>query len=110
MLSEFSHLTRWEENVRALGHGTSTDLAPEQALSIALAAESVATSGVADHDPQGLTVGASVSVGPDVASGEQFVEGRVRYADAETIVIERSAEEVGNVCVHFPRAGYRVEV
>ena len=110
MLSEFSHLTRWEDNVRALGHGTPTDLAAEQALSIALAAEPVADSGVADLDPQGLAVGASVSVGPDVASGEQFVEGRVRYADAETIVIDRSDDETGNVCVHFPRAGYRVEV
>ena len=27
---------------------------------------------------------------------------------AEILVIERSAEDVGNVCVHFPRSGYRI--
>ncbi len=110
MLSEFEHLVRWEDSVRALGHGTSTDLAPEDALAIAQSSESVAESGVVGNDPQGLTVGARVSVSPDVKSGEQVVEGKVRRADAETIVIERTADEVGTVCVHFPRSGYRIDV
>jgi len=108
MLSEFSHLVKWEQSVMALGHGTAADLAAEEALSIALSAEPDGPSGVADNDPQGLKVGMAVSVSPDVKSGEQVVEGTVRYADAETIAIERSAEETGPVCVHFPRAGYRV--
>ena len=108
MLSEFSHLVKWEQSVMALGHGTAADLAAEEALSIALSAEPDGPSGVADNDPQGLKVGMAVSVSPDVKSGEQVVEGTVRYADAETIAIERSAEETGLVCVHFPRAGYRV--
>ena len=57
--------------------------------------------------PQGLSVGQPVTVQPDVNGGEQPVAGTLRYADAETVVIERSAEGVGNVCVHFPRSGYR---
>jgi len=110
MLSEFSNLLRWESNVQALGHGSATDLAPEDALAIALSSEPVADSGVAANDPQGLKVGDAVSVGPDVQSGEQFVEGKVRRADAETIVVERTTDEIGTVCVHFPRTGYRIEV
>lgn len=110
MLSEFTDLLRWETNVSALGHGTHTDLTAETALSVAKEAEPVAASGVAGNDPQGLAVGMDVSVSPDVKSGEQVVQGRVRYADAETIAIERTAVEVGTVCVHFPRAGYRVDV
>ena len=42
--------------------------------------------------------------------GEQPVEGKVVMADANTIAIARSTDEVGTVNVHFPRAGYRVTV
>ena len=58
----------------------------------------------------GLEVGMPISVSPDVNGGEQPVTGTVRFADADTIVIDRHTDEVGNVCVHFPRAGYRVDV
>ena len=40
--------------------------------------------------------------------GEAPIEGAVRYADANTIVIDREDPRVGNIAVHFPRAGYRI--
>ena len=110
LLSEFTHLERWEKSVSAIGHGTSTALAPEDALALALSSEPTTVSQVTNNDPQGLTVGTTVSIGPDVESGEQRVKGIVRSADADTISIERTTDEVGTVCVHFPRTGYRVEV
>jgi len=110
MLSEFPDLVRWENNVRALGHGTSSDMSPEEAIERAKSSKPMAKTGVTPNDPQGLTAGASVTISPDVDGGEQPVEGTVRYADAETIGIERRAIDVGNLCVHFPRAGYRVEI
>ena len=110
MLSEFSSLVRWEENVRELGHGTQSGMSPEDAISRARELEPAQEAGVAANDPQGLEVGTHVTVNPDVDGGEQPVEGRVRYADAETIAVDRNADDVGVVCVHFPRAGYRVEV
>ncbi len=110
MLSEFPDLVRWEENVRKLGHGPSTSMSPEDALARAKSLEPVTQSGVAANDPQGLTVGMAVTVHPDVDGGEQPVAGTVRYADAETIAVERSSDEVGTVCVHFPRAGYRIDI
>ena len=64
---------------------------------------------IARNEPQGLTVGQHVSVTPDVIGGEQAVEGMVRMADANTIAIDRISDTAGAVCVHFPRAGYRVE-
>jgi glutathione S-transferase len=109
-LSEFADLVRWEENVRALGHGTPGSMSPQEAIARAKGSEPTAETGVAPHDPQGLVVGQSVSVSPDVNGGEQPVAGTLRFANAETIVIERSSEEVGTVCVHFPRAGYRVTI
>jgi len=110
LLSEFTHLERWEKSVSAIGHGTSMALAPEDALALALSSEPTTVSQVTNNDPQGLTVGTTVSIGPDVESGEQRVEGIVRSADADSISIERTTDEVGTVCVHFPRTGYRVEV
>ncbi|OUS33589.1 glutathione S-transferase [Rhodobacterales bacterium 56_14_T64] len=108
MLSEFPDLVRWEDNVRAMGHGTSSTMSAEEALALAKSTEPASDIGVAPHDPQDLHVGASVTVSPDLDGGEQPVDGKLRFADADTIAIERTSDEVGTVCVHFPRAGYRV--
>ena len=108
-LSEFEQLLRWEDNIRAIGHGTSSIMDAGDAISRAHGAVSIAPTGVAGHEPQGLSVGQSVTIRPDVNGGEQPVVGTIRYADAQTVVIERSADDVGTVCVHFPRAGYRID-
>lgn len=110
LLSEFSNLERWEENVRALGHGTTSDMDAADAIMRARELEPMAGSSVAPNDPQGLKVGMAVTVQPDVDGGEQAIEGIVRSADAETLVIERRTEDVDTVCVHFPRAGYLIEL
>ena len=109
-LSEFSHLERWEKNLKDLGHGTSEELSAQDAITIAKNNETAVEKQVAANEPQGLKVNDSVTIGPDVDGGEQAVEGKVRFADTETIAIDRVDDEVGNVCVHFPRAGYRIEV
>ena len=110
MLSEFSHLERWEKAVEGLGHGTQSDLSAEAALELAKAKEPAETIGVSANDPQGLEVGMAVTVSPDVNGGEQPVDGTVRYADAETICIDRSDPQTGAVSVSFPRAGYRIDL
>lgn len=110
LLSEFKHLERWENAARAIGHGTSEPMDPQDAIARAQACEPIGATGVAAHDPQGLTVGQAVTVTPDVNGGEQPVVGKIRFADAETVTIERTANDVGTVYVHFPRAGYRVDL
>ncbi|MGH1361862.1 MAG: glutathione S-transferase family protein [Burkholderiaceae bacterium] len=109
-LSEFSNLLRWEENVRAIGHGSSSEMSPEEAITRAKGLESTAESGVAANEPQGLKVGLPVTIMPDVNGGEQPVSGKIRFANAESVAIDRTAEDVGTICVHFPRAGYRIDV
>ncbi|MEO9898429.1 MAG: glutathione S-transferase family protein [Paracoccaceae bacterium] len=108
-LSEFKELVRWEDNIRNIGHGTSSAMDAQDAISRAIGLEPVAQRGVAAHDPQGLDVGQSVTVKPDVNGGEQPVAGHIRYADAETVVVERTNKDIGSVCVHFPRSGYRID-
>jgi len=107
-LSEFPALQDWEARIHAIGHGTATALSPEAAIDIAVSADSAAPQGVDAGDPQGLEPGMRVTVNPDVDGGEQPVTGLVRYADRETIAVARIGDRAGTVCVHFPRAGYRV--
>lgn len=110
MLSEFPDLVRWENNVRNIGHGTLSSMDPQTALDLAKNAKPENERAVSAHDPQGLEVGLSVAVSPDVDGGEQPVHGKVLYADADAICIERQTDDLGALHVHFPRAGYRVEV
>jgi glutathione S-transferase len=109
MLSEFPHLERWEKNVADIGHGTSSQMSAEDAIERAASFEPATQEGVGKNDPQGLKSGDTVTVHPDVDGGEQPVTGTVRMANAETIAIDRHSDDAGAVCVHFPRAGYRVE-
>ncbi|MGC1494739.1 MAG: glutathione S-transferase family protein [Sulfitobacter sp.] len=109
-LSEFENLVQWEKNVTAIGHGTSSLMEGQDAITRAKGLNPTAPTGVAPYEPQGLEVGQPVTISPDVNGGEQPVAGTLRYADAETVVIERSAPDVGTVCVHFPRSGYRIDV
>lgn len=109
VLAEFPDVQRWMASVQAIGHGNRSEMSADAALALASSMDSSTVAGVADNDPQGLRVGQAVAVVPDVNGGEQAVTGTVRMADAHSIAIDRVSEQAGKVCVHFPRAGYRVE-
>ena len=49
-----------------------------------------------------------VRIKPDVDGGEQDVTGTVRLVARDQIAVDRTDDRAGTVCVHFPRAGYRV--
>ncbi len=107
-LSEFPHLERWETNVRDIGHGTISDMSPEQAIEIAGSSTPIEISRDSKNDPQGLSDWMSVTVSPDVDGGEQPVEGQIVAVDAESITVSRSESDLGTLHVHFPRAGYKI--
>ncbi|MEM7251291.1 MAG: glutathione S-transferase family protein [Pseudomonadota bacterium] len=110
VLEEFPALLKWEARVHEIGHGTSAEMSPEDAIARAKLSEPAFESAVAPNDPQGLSVGASVRISPDVDGGEQPVTGTVRIANPDTVAIDRVSDDAGAVCVHFPRLGYRIEV
>ena len=109
-LGQFENLTAWAARMEAIGHGSASDLSPQEAIDIANATEIATPEGSDPLDPQGLTPGMTVTVAPDVNSGEQVVEGSVRMADRDTVAILRTDDRAGAVCVHFPRAGYRISI
>ncbi|HUS54540.1 MAG TPA: glutathione S-transferase family protein [Thermohalobaculum sp.] len=107
-LSEFPALEAWEARVRAIGHGTMSAMGAEDALAIAQGAEPQTAEQADMDDRQGLVPGMAVTVAPDLDGGEQAVAGVVQAVSRETVAILRKDPQVGLVCVHFPRVGYRV--
>ena len=59
------------------------------------------------YDPRGLTPGTHVTVSAD-DYGRDAVEGTILFGNAHEIAIARSDDQVGDVVVHFPRAGFMV--
>ena len=106
-LSEFAWLEAWAERVKALGHGRRSECAPDEALRVAREARPATTTQKDLRDPNGLEPGLKVRVLPD-DYGFDPVEGEIAGSSTQHIALRRSAPEVGEVVVHFPRAGYRV--
>jgi glutathione S-transferase len=107
-LDEFEHLSRWAERVASIGHGRRAECTPEEALAIARAAKPAPCGGVDAREPQGLVEGCRVRVMPD-DYGFEPIEGALAHASVREIAVRREAAEVGEVVVHFPRAGFRIE-
>jgi glutathione S-transferase len=108
LLAEFPGLEAWEERVKAIGHGRHTPMTPAEALQVARAAVPATPAWVDERDPLGLRPGQYVGVVPDLDSGEAAVTGRLRLLDRDRVALLREDPDVGTVCVHFPRVGYRI--
>ncbi|MEM7216265.1 MAG: glutathione S-transferase family protein [Pseudomonadota bacterium] len=108
-LGQFENLSKWETRIREIGHGRMMEMSAQSAIDVASASEPLALNPTTDkHEPQGLNVGESVTVSPDVDGGEQPVEGRLVYMDVNRITVLRTDPEAGNLHIHFPRSGYKV--
>ena len=106
-LDGFPGILAWSERVAAIGHGNPTEMDAREALAIAKAA-SPATPAAADPgDPAGRKPGDQVSVTPD-DTGRDPVRGELVASGPQEIVIRREDPAVGQVHLHFPRAGFVV--
>jgi glutathione S-transferase len=106
-LDGFPRLQTWAERIAAIGHGSRSEMSAQQALDVARDATSIARATVDPHDPIGRKPGQTVTVTPD-DTGRDPVVGELVASDVHEIVIRRSDREIGEVCVHFPRAGFVV--
>ncbi len=107
-LAEFTRLESWEERMRTLGHGHSVAANAAEALEVARHAEPAAPQGTDPRDPQALSVGQPVAIATAFDDGEAPVEGTLRFADRQTVIIDRTDARAGALAVHFPRIGYRI--
>lgn len=106
----FVHLPRvaeWESRMRAVGHGRREEMSAEEALAIAAKASPETLAESDPNDPNGRKVGDRVRVVPD-DYGKVEVPGEIVSLSAQHIAIRRIDERVGEIVVHFPRAGFLV--
>jgi glutathione S-transferase len=107
-LAELPRLLAWLARIRQIGHGETADMSAQEALAIAKAASPQAQPQVDANDPFGRKPGMKVMVTPD-DTGRDPVVGELISASAQQIAIRRSDPQVGEVAVHFPRAGFVVQ-
>jgi glutathione S-transferase len=107
LLKEFPALEAWYARVTAIGHGKSTPMSGEEALAVAKAAKPEAKAKPDPFEPRGFKPGDRVTVSAD-DYGRDPVAGEIVFTDAHEIAILRHDKDVGDVVVHFPRAGFVV--
>lgn len=105
---EFPGINAWADRMRAIGHGSPSDMTPAQALAVAKAATPQSASTEDPRDPQGLRPGMKASIAPLTDSGEKPVKGIIRSVGRDVIALTLDNALCGEVAVHFPRVGYRV--
>lgn len=110
LLPTMRALAPWMDRMAAIGHGTPHDLPAAAALDIAARASPAELAGadaVAGMLP-GLKPGDPAGVTPDDA-GRDTVTGTLVAVTAQEIVLRRTDPRVGDINVHFPRAGFDIE-
>ncbi len=108
LLSPFQAMAAWEERMAAIGHGQRSEMDAEEALAIARDSEAQTEVQVDADDPLRLAPGVAVTVAPD-DYGRVPVAGELLRLTMDDIAIRRNDPRAGDVVVHFPRVGYRVE-
>ena len=106
-LNEYPHIVEWMARMAAIGHGKATPMKAAEALDVAKAAKPALAASVDPRDPAGRKPGLRVKVTPD-DFGRVPVVGEIVASSADEIVLRRQDETVGEVLVHFPRAGFIV--
>jgi len=107
-LSEFPALEAWEKRVAEIGHGAPSDMSAKEALEVARTSEPETPEQGDQKDPQGLAPGMNAGIVPLGDGGDPAVSGVIRSMNRDTISIVRDDPDVGALCIHFPRVGYRV--
>jgi glutathione S-transferase len=105
-LDRLPKLVEWSQRMKVFGSGNPSPMTALEALDVAKAATPGATK-VDDKDPSGLQARQKVSVTPD-DTGKVPVVGELVGLTPNRVAIKRSDERVGDVVVHFPRAGFVV--
>jgi hypothetical protein len=109
LLGQLHALRAWETRVGEIGYGVKTELDALEAISIAKHSESTTTAEITDDAWPTLAAGDSVTVTP-TDYGDIPVAGTLLRLTHREISVARTDPRAGNVVVHFPRLGYRVEL
>ena len=109
LFQNFKHLPAWETRIAELGEGDRQPIEVAEAHRVAQQSKPDLTSEVAGNDAQNLEAGARVRVMPDDFSLRGGVDGALLRASALELAIHRVTDDFGDLVVHFPRLGYRID-
>ncbi|PKQ03148.1 MAG: glutathione S-transferase family protein, partial [Alphaproteobacteria bacterium HGW-Alphaproteobacteria-12] len=107
LIDGFAGVAAWEKRVAGIGHGRRSEISRDDALDIAKAATSTEAASADPGEPNGLKPGDTVTAMAD-DYGRDPVAGELVSSSAQHIALKRSDPRVGEVVVHFPRAGFLV--
>ncbi|MFT6285323.1 MAG: glutathione S-transferase [Alcanivorax sp.] len=108
LLKPLGNLLEWEAKTAAIGHGHRCELGSNEALKIASDSISTAEAFILDDAWPSLKEGDPVSVTP-TDYGDVAVAGTLLQLSHEDIAIRRTDVRAGELVIHFPRIGYRLE-
>ena len=109
LLDGFSELARWRRALEGFGQGRRKEISGSEALEIARAHDPEEVD--FPHDPancEGLAPGSPVVVMAD-DYGRDPISGTLVAVSSQRIVIRREVEGLGELNVHFPRAGFVIK-
>lgn len=102
------HMAAWKTRMEAFGCGDRTDIPGEDALAIAKASAPDPISADNSQDPSGIAAGSAVCVIP-VGHEETATSGTLIAATPQNVTILRRTDDSGDLHIHYPRIGYRLE-
>jgi len=103
LLQGLSRTQAWRDRMAAIGHGERKEMAPAEALNIAMGS---APGSAPRSDPnEAFKPGDAVTVRAD-DYGRDPVQGSLVSITPDRIVVARECGELNLVQVHFPRVGY----
>ncbi len=107
-LSNYPAVADWADRMKAFGHGKYSSIGDDDALATAVAAKSDGQIYSPSWEQQpDRRMGREVEIVAD-DYGKVPVEGTIVAMSGRHVTIERSADGIGTVRVHFPRVGYEI--
>ncbi len=107
LLAPFAEINAWSARMETVGRGQRTDIDAADALAMAREATPVGDRQVVDNPFSEFAAGDAVVVLPD-DYGFDPVSGTLTALDNYRITVLRNTDDLGEIAVHFPRIGYRV--
>ncbi|PHQ68992.1 MAG: glutathione S-transferase [Sneathiella sp.] len=104
IIETLPNLGKWMARIAAFGHGTETEMSSTDALAVAKNDDVSAYSGTV-AEGEGHSAGNTVTVIPN-DSGRVPVTGELVALGKQEIAIRHNNDIVGDVIIHFPRAGF----
>ena len=107
ILASVKNVLPWMDRIAAIGHGSASKLSSADAIALA-ASTPTHDADLPWHDEHGIAPGTRVTITPlDYAF--DAVAGELVIATGNELAIKRTDERAGEVIVHFPRVGYKLE-